>query len=240
MKRSSSKGWTYHFKPGERVGLVGDNGAGKSTLIRLMTGEDKPDGGKVVIGDTVVFGHFSQEPPSFDEGMKVIEALYEIARVHAAQKGPKAIGGATARAVLVSTPPPPRLHPQAQRWRAQKAAPAAGAHGQPQLSWSLTSQPTTSTCLPWASWRSFYWTFPGCLLLVSHDRYFMDKLVDHVFVLDGEGGVRDFPGNYTQYRTKADAEEKAASNEQAAAARAGRKQAADKRPPRQRATTASG
>ena len=83
------QGWTYHFKPGERVGLVGDNGAGKSTLIRLMTGEDKPDGGKVVIGDTVVFGHFSQEPPSFDEGMKVIEALYEIAEYMPLKKGQK-------------------------------------------------------------------------------------------------------------------------------------------------------
>ena len=78
--------------------------------------------------------------------------------------------------------------------------------------------------------EEFLLDFPGCLLLVSHDRYFMDKLVDHVFVLDGEGGVRDFPGNYTQYRTKADAEEKAASMEQAAAAKAAAKQAADNQP----------
>ena len=78
--------------------------------------------------------------------------------------------------------------------------------------------------------EEFLLDFPGCLLLVSHDRYFMDKLVDHVFVLDGAGGVRDFPGNYTQYRTKADAEDKALATQQAAAAKQAAKQAAENQP----------
>ena len=212
-------GWTYHFKPGERVGLVGDNGAGKSTLIRLITGEDTPDGGKVVIGDTVVFGHFSQEPPVFDEGMKVIEALYEIAEFMPLKKGKKLSAGQLLERFLfprnrhhdfihkLSGGERKRLH----LLRVLMANP----------NFLVFDEPTNDLdVFTLGILEEFLLDFTGCLLLVSHDRYFMDKLVDHVFVLDGAGGVRDFPGNYTQYRTAADAEDKAAASQRAAEAKA--------------------
>ncbi len=208
-------GWTYHFKPGERVGLVGDNGAGKSTLIRLMTGEDKPDGGKVVIGDTIVFGHFSQEPPEFDEGMKVIEALYEIAEYMPLKRGQKLAAGQLLERFLF---PRHRHHDFIHKLSGgerKRLHLLRVLMGNPNF--LVFDEPTNDLdVFTLGILEEFLLDFPGCLLLVSHDRYFMDKLVDHVFILDGQGGVRDFPGNYTQYRTAADAEEKAISARNAA------------------------
>jgi len=222
-------GWTYHFKPGERVGLVGDNGAGKSTLIRLLTGEDTPDGGKAVIGDTVVFGHFSQEPPQFEEGMKVIEALYEIAEFMPLKKGKKLSAAQLLERFLfprnrqhdfiykLSGGERKRLH----LLRVLMANP----------NFLVFDEPTNDLdVFTLGILEEFLLDFTGCLLLVSHDRYFMDKLVDHVFILDGTGGVRDFPGNYTQYRMAADAEEKAESVQRAVAAKAAAAQQADNAP----------
>jgi len=223
------QGWTYHFKPGERVGLVGDNGAGKSTLIRLMTGEDQPDGGKVVIGDTVVFGHFSQEPPSFDEGMKVIEALYEIAEYMPLKKGQKLSAAHLLERFLF---PRHRHHDFIHKLSGgerKRLHLLRVLMGNPNF--LVFDEPTNDLdVFTLGVLEEFLLDFPGCLLLVSHDRYFMDKLVDHVFILDGAGGVRDFPGNYTQYRTKADAEDKALANQQAAAAKQAAKQAAENQP----------
>ena len=220
------EGWTYHFKPGERVGLVGDNGAGKSTLIRLMTGEDKPDGGKVVIGDTIVFGHFSQEPPFFDEGMQVIEALYEIAEYMPLKKGQKLSAAQLLERFLF---PRHRHHDFIHKLSGgerKRLHLLRVIMGNPNF--LVFDEPTNDLdVFTLGILEEFLLDFPGCLLLVSHDRYFMDKLVDHVFVLDGKGGVRDFPGNYTQYRIKADAEEKVAGIEQATAAKAAAKQAAE-------------
>ena len=220
------EGWTYHFKPGERAGLVGDNGAGKSTLIRLMTGEDKPDGGKVVIGDTIVFGHFSQEPPIFDEGMKVIEALYEIAEYMPLKKGQKLSAAQLLERFLF---PRHRHHDFIHKLSGgerKRLHLLRVIMGNPNF--LVFDEPTNDLdVFTLGILEEFLLDFPGCLLLVSHDRYFMDKLVDHVFVLDGKGGVRDFPGNYTQYRIKADAEEKVAGIEQATAAKAAAKQAAE-------------
>ena len=220
------EGWTYHFKPGERVGLVGDNGAGKSTLIRLMTGEDKPDGGKVVIGDTIVFGHFSQEPPILDEGMKVIEALYEIAEYMPLKKGQKLSAAQLLERFLF---PRHRHHDFIHKLSGgerKRLHLLRVIMGNPNF--LVFDEPTNDLdVFTLGILEEFLLDFPGCLLLVSHDRYFMDKLVDHVFVLDGKGGVRDFPGNYTQYRIKADAEEKVAGIEQATAAKAAAKQAAE-------------
>lgn len=223
------KGWTYHFKPGERVGLVGDNGAGKSTLIRLMTGEDKPDGGKVVIGDTVVFGHFSQEPPSFDEGMKVIEALYEIAQYMPLKKGQKLSAAQLLERFLF---PRHRHHDFIHKLSGgerKRLHLLRVLMGNPNF--LVFDEPTNDLdVFTLGVLEEFLLDFPGCLLLVSHDRYFMDKLVDHVFVLDGEGGVRDFPGNYTQYRTKADIEEQVLATQQATAAKEAARQSAENAP----------
>ena len=212
-------GWTYHCKPNERVGLVGDNGSGKSTIIRLMTGEDAPDGGKVVIGDTVVFGHFSQEPQRFDEGMKVIEALYEIAEFMPLKKGRKLSAAQLLERFLF---PRHRHHDFIHKL-------SGGERKRLQLlrvlmanpNFLVFDEPTNDLdVFTLGVLEEFLLDFTGCLLLVSHDRYFMDKLVDHVFVLDGAGGVRDFPGNYTQYRTAADAEDNAAAARRATLSKA--------------------
>jgi ATP-binding cassette subfamily F protein uup len=222
-------GWTYHFKPGERIGLVGDNGAGKSTLIRLMTAEDEPDGGKVVVGDTVVFGHFSQEPPEFDEGMKVIEALYEIAEFMPLKKGQKLSAGQLLERFLF---PRNRQHDYIHKL-------SGGERKRLHLlrvlmanpNFLVFDEPTNDLdVFTLGILEEFLLDFPGCLLLVSHDRYFMDKLVDHIFILDGSGGVRDFPGNYTQFRAAADEEDKAETAIKTAQAKAEAAQKASEGP----------
>ena len=212
------RGLDLPLQAGERVGLVGENGAGKSTLIRLLTGEDEPDGGKVVIGDTVVFGHFSQEPPEFEDGMKVIEALYDIAEFMPLKKGKKLSAAQLLERFLF---PRHRHHDFIYKL-------SGGERKRLHLLRVLMANPNFLVfdeltndldVFTLGILEEFLLDFTGCLLLVSHDRYFMDKLVDHVFILDGDG-VRDFPGNYTQYRMAADEEEKVESAKRAAAAKA--------------------
>ena len=202
--------WTQHMKRNDRVGLVGPNGSGKSTLLGMMTGNLEPDAGKVVIGEPVRFGHFTQEPPAFDPEMKVIEAVHEIAEYMPLKKGKKLSAAQLLERFLF----PRSMHHQFIRKL------SGGERKRLQMlrvlmanpNFLVLDEPTNDLdVFALGILEEFLLEFPGCLVVVSHDRYFMDKMVEHVWVLEEGGGMRDFPGNYTQYRTATDAAERQTS-----------------------------
>ena len=193
------KGFDYTFKKGERIGVVGKNGAGKSTFLEMLMGNIQPDSGKINIGDTVIFGNFSQKGLEIKEDMRVIEFVKNIA-----ESFPLAGGGSLSAAQFLQL----FLFPPEQQYTYLSKL-SGGEKKRLQLlsilfrnpNFLILDEPTNDLDLPTLSvLENFLSEFAGCLLIVSHDRYFMDRLVDHLFVFEGDGAVRDFPGNYTQYR----------------------------------------
>jgi ATP-binding cassette subfamily F protein uup len=193
------KGFDYTFKKGERVGIVGKNGAGKSTFVNIIQGIEKADSGKINIGDTVVFGDYSQKGLEIKEVLRVIEYVKGIA-----ENFPLANGTSLSASQFLSL----FLFPPEQQYTYVSKL-SGGERRRLHLltvlfrnpNFLILDEPTNDLDLPTLSvLENFLLDFPGCLLIVSHDRYFMDRLVDHLFVFEGEGEVRDFPGNYSQYR----------------------------------------
>jgi ATP-binding cassette subfamily F protein uup len=193
------KGFDYTFSKGERVGVIGRNGAGKSTFINIIQEIEKADSGKINIGDTVVFGYYSQKGLVIKEDMRVIEFVKNIA-----ENFPLASGGSLSAAQFLQLF---LFDPDKQYTYISKLS--GGEKRRLHLlsilfrnpNFLILDEPTNDLDLPTLSvLENFLSEFPGCLLIVSHDRYFMDRLVDHLFVFEGNGVVRDFPGNYTQYR----------------------------------------
>lgn len=206
------KGFDYTFKKGERVGVIGRNGAGKSTFINIILGTELPDSGKVNIGETVVFGHYSQQGLHIKEDMRVIEYVKNIA-----ENFPLANGGSLSAAqfleLFLFTPDQQytyisrlsggekrRLHLLSILFR--------------NPNFLVLDEPTNDLDLPTLGvLENFLADFPGCLLIVSHDRYFMDRLVDHLLVFEGDGAIRDFPGNYGSYRESLEEKKKSTLRE---------------------------
>ena len=193
------KGFDYTFSKGERIGIVGKNGVGKSTFLQILQGITQPDSGKINVGDTIVFGHFSQEGLVYKKDMRVIEYLKTFA-----EQFPLASGGSLSAAqfleLFLFTP---------DKQYTYLSALSGGEKKRLQLltilfknpNFLILDEPTNDLDLPTlAVLEQFLIDFAGCVLLVSHDRYFMDKLVDHLFIFEGDGVIRDYPGNYTQYR----------------------------------------
>lgn len=216
------KGFDYTFKRGERVGVIGKNGAGKSTFLQILQQRELQDSGKINIGDTVVFGNFSQQGLEIKEDMRVIEYVKNIA-----ESFPLAKGGTLSAAQFLELF---LFTPDQQYTYITKLS--GGEKKRLQLltvlfrnpNFLILDEPTNDLDLPTLSvLENFLDNYQGCLLIVSHDRYFMDRLVDHMFVFEGEGEIRDFPGNYTQYRLwqkeqeKKEAEEKKQLAEEAIA-----------------------
>jgi ABC transport system ATP-binding/permease protein len=193
------KGFDYTFKRGERVGVIGKNGVGKSTFINILQGIDPPDSGKVNIGETIVFGHYSQQGLVVKEDMRVIEFVKNIA-----EHFPLAAGGSLSAAQFLNL----FLFPPEQQYTYISKLSGGEKRRLHLLSilfrnpnFLVLDEPTNDLDLQTlAILENFLSEYQGCLLIVSHDRYFMDRLVDHLLVLEGEGLIRDFPGNYTQYR----------------------------------------
>lgn len=197
--------FSYKFKKGERVGIVGPNGAGKTTFLKLLTKDIRPDGGKVVIGDTIVFGYYTQSGMNLSEDKRVIEVIRDIAEYIPLEKGLKMTAESLLERFMF-----PRL--QQQVYVSQLSG------GEKRRLYLLTvlmenpnflilDEPTNDLDIVTLNvLEEYLLDFPGCLIIVSHDRYFMDKLVDHMFVLEGDGEVKDFPGNYTEYRNKTKSE----------------------------------
>lgn len=193
------KGFDYTFKKGERVGVVGKNGAGKSTFIDIIQGIQQADSGKINIGDTVIFGNYSQTGLIVKEDMRVIEFVKNIA-----ESFPLASGGSLSAAQFLQLF---LFDPDKQYTFISKLS--GGEKRRLHLlsilfrnpNFLILDEPTNDLDLPTlAVLENFLSEYPGCLLIVSHDRYFMDRLVDHLFVFEGDAIVRDFPGNYTQLR----------------------------------------
>jgi ABC transport system ATP-binding/permease protein len=193
------KNFDYTFKKGERIGVAGKNGAGKSTFINILQGIEQPDSGKVNIGDTVVFGNYSQKGLIVKEDMRVIEFVKDIA-----EHFPLASGGSLSAAQFLQLF---LFDPDKQYTYISKLS--GGERRRLHLlsilfrnpNFLILDEPTNDLDLPTLGvLENFLSEFPGCLLIVSHDRYFMDRLVDHLFIFEGDGVIRDFPGNYSQYR----------------------------------------
>ncbi|MES2883035.1 MAG: ATP-binding cassette domain-containing protein, partial [Bacteroidota bacterium] len=193
------QGFDYTFKRGERVGIVGKNGTGKSTFINMIQGIEAADSGKINVGDTVVFGNFSQQGLVIKEDLRVIEYVKNIA-----ENFPLADGGSLSAAQFLNL----FLFPPEQQYTYISRL-SGGEKRRLHLltilfrnpNFLILDEPTNDLDLPTLSvLENFLTEFAGCLLIVSHDRYFMDRLVDHLFVFEGEGVVTDFPGNYSQYR----------------------------------------
>jgi ATP-binding cassette subfamily F protein uup len=191
--------FTYKFKKSERVGIVGKNGIGKSTFLNLIMHHETPDGGKVVIGDTIQFGYYTQDGISLKEDKRVIEVIKDIAPFIPVEKG-KSISAAQLLERFLFTP-------DQQYTYVSKLS--GGERRRLYLltilmanpNFLILDEPTNDLdILTLNVLESFLMEYDGCLIIVSHDRHFMDKLVDHVFVFEGNGVIRDYPGNYSDYR----------------------------------------
>jgi ATP-binding cassette subfamily F protein uup len=193
------KGFDYTFKKGERIGIIGKNGVGKSTFLNIIQGVDSPDSGKVNIGDTVVFGNYSQQGLQVKEDLRVIEYVKNIA-----ENFPLANGGSLSASQFLNL----FLFPPEQQYTYISSLSGGEKRRLHLLSilfrnpnFLLLDEPTNDLDLPTLGvLENFLNEFAGCLMIVSHDRYFMDRLVDHLFVFEGDGVITDFPGNYSQYR----------------------------------------
>jgi ATP-binding cassette subfamily F protein uup len=190
--------FSYKFKPGERIGIIGPNGTGKSSFLKLITNQIKPDTGKVVVGDTVVFGYYSQDGLYVNEDKMVIDVIRDIAEFIPLEKGFKL----TAEALLERF-----LFPRPQ----QRVFVSQLSGGEKRRLYLLTvlmknpnflilDEPTNDLdILTLNVLQDYLMDYPGCLIIVTHDRYFMDNMVDHIFILEGEGKVKDYNGSYSEY-----------------------------------------
>ncbi|TAH03708.1 MAG: ABC transporter ATP-binding protein [Sphingobacteriales bacterium] len=200
------KGFDYTFKKGERVGVVGKNGVGKSTFINILQGLEEADSGKVNVGDTVVFGNYSQQGLVIKEDMRVIEFVKTMAESFPLAKGGSMSASQFLELFLFSPDQQYTYISKLSGGEKRRLHLLAILFRSPNF--LILDEPTNDLDLPTlAVLENFLMDFPGCLVIVSHDRYFMDKLVDHLLVFEGEGTVRDFPGNYSSYRAAAPTEE---------------------------------
>ena len=193
------KDFYYNFSRFEKMGIVGNNGTGKSTFLKMLLGELQPDSGKIVIGDTVRFGYFSQEGLKFDEQQKVIDVVRDIAEYVDLGSGHHLSASQFLQHFLFT--------PEQQHNYVYKLS--GGERRKLYLctvlmrnpNFLVLDEPTNDLDIVTLQiLEEYLQDFPGCVIVVSHDRYFMDKVVDHLLVFKGQGEIKDFPGNYTQYR----------------------------------------
>lgn len=207
------KDFYYNFARYEKMGIVGGNGAGKSTFIKLLLGLEKPDSGRFVIGETVKFGYFSQESMPFDDDTKVIDAVRKVAETIDLGGGKKLTAMQFLNHFLF---PPARQQDYIRKL-------SGGERRRLQLcvvlmtnpNFLILDEPTNDLDISTLQVLEDYLAdFKGCVIVVSHDRYFMDKVVDHLLVFKGDGEIKDFPGNYSQYREWSELQESEVEKEQ--------------------------
>ena len=208
--------FSYIFSRYEKMGIVGNNGTGKSTFIKILMGLVKPDGGTIDIGETVRFGYYSQDGLQFDEQMKVIDVVQDIAEVIELGNGKKLTASQFLQHFLFT--------PETQHSYVCKLS--GGERRRLYLctvlmrnpNFLVLDEPTNDLDIITLNvLEEYLQSFKGCVIVVSHDRYFMDKVVDHLLVFNGQGDIRDFPGNYSDYRDWKEAKaqkEKEAENPQ--------------------------
>ena len=187
--------FSYIFSRYEKMGIVGNNGTGKSTFIKILMGLEQADSGTLDIGETVRFGYYSQDGLQFDEQMKVIDVVQDIAEVIELGNGKKLTASQFLQHFLFT--------PETQHSYVYKLS--GGERRRLYLCTVLMRNPNFLDIVTLNVLEEYLQNFKGCVIVVSHDRYFMDKVVDHLLVFNGQGDIRDFPGNYTQYRDWKDA-----------------------------------
>ncbi|PKA82148.1 ATP-binding cassette subfamily F protein uup [Ulvibacter sp. MAR_2010_11] len=193
----------YHFLRGERIGIIGKNGTGKSTFLNIITGAIKPDSGKVVIGDTVKFGYYTQKGISIKEGQKVIDVVREFGDYIPLKKGRQISAQQLLERFLFDRKKQYDFVEKLSGGERKRLYLCTVLIKNPNF--LILDEPTNDLDIVTLNvLESFLLDFPGCLIVVSHDRYFMDKIVDHLFVFRGEGEVQDFPGNYSDFRVYED------------------------------------
>jgi len=193
----------YNFLKGERVGIIGKNGTGKSTFLNMLTGQVQPDSGKVVIGETVQFGYYTQKGINIKPGQKVIEVVREFGDYIPLKKGRQISAGQLLERFLFDRKKQYDFVEKLSGGERKRLYLCTVLIKNPNF--LILDEPTNDLDIVTLNvLESFLLDFPGCLLVVSHDRYFMDKIVDHLFVFKGEGEIKDFPGNYSDYRVYED------------------------------------
>ena len=193
------KDFYYNFSRFEKMGIVGNNGTGKSTFIRMLLGMEPLDGGRFDIGDTVRFGYFSQEGLQFDEQQKVLDVVKDIAE-YIDMGGGKHFTASQFLQYFLFTPEQQHNYVyKLSGGERRKLYLCTVLMKNPNF--LVLDEPTNDLDIVTLQiLEEYLQDFPGCVIVVSHDRYFMDKVVDHLLVFKGDGEIKDFPGNYTQYR----------------------------------------
>lgn len=198
--------FSYSFKKGERIGIIGKNGVGKSTFLKIITGEEESDSGNINTGATIQFGHYRQQENRFDESLRLIEVVKEVASVIEMSDGKQI----SASKFLEHFMFPPKLQytPVSKLSGGEKRRLSLMMVLIKNPNFLILDEPTNDLDLmTLQKLEEFLMNFGGCLLVVSHDRFFMDKLVDHYFVFEGDGQIDDHHGTYQEYRNLKDQRE---------------------------------
>ncbi|MCP9198331.1 ABC-F family ATP-binding cassette domain-containing protein [Gramella sp. GC03-9] len=191
--------FSYTFKKGERLGIIGKNGTGKSTFLNMLTGNLEPDTGKIVVGETVKFGYYTQKGIKIKPGQKVIEVIREFGDYIPLKKGRQISAEQLLERFLFDRKKQYDFVEKLSGGEKKRLYLCTVLIQNPNF--LILDEPTNDLdVLTLNVLENFLLDFPGCIIVVSHDRYFMDKITDHLFVFEGQGAVTDFPGNYTDYR----------------------------------------
>ena len=191
--------FSYHFQRKERLGIVGNNGTGKSTFLNLLIGQEEPNRGKVVIGETIVFGYYSQDLIKVDDSKKVIDVVKDVAEYIPLEKGKQLSASQLLERFLFTRDSHYNFVHKLSGGEKRRLKLLKVLMANPNF--LILDEPTNDLDIfAMAVLEEYLRNFQGCLVVVSHDRYFMDKMVDHLFVFEGEGKILDIVGNYTDYR----------------------------------------
>ncbi|PHN93874.1 ABC transporter [Maribacter sp. 6B07] len=195
----------YVFQKGERIGIIGKNGTGKSTFLNILSGHDQPDSGKVVVGDTIKFGYYTQKGIKIKEGQKVIDVIREFGDYIPLMKGKQISAQQLLERFLFDRKKQYDFVDKLSGGERKRLYLCTILIQNPNF--LILDEPTNDLDIVTLNvLESFLMDFQGCLMVVSHDRYFMDKIVDHLFVFRGDAVIEDFPGNYSDYRTYEDSQ----------------------------------
>ncbi|CAM4168706.1 ABC-F family ATP-binding cassette domain-containing protein [Zobellia nedashkovskayae] len=193
----------YTFTKGERIGIIGKNGTGKSTFLNIVTGSDQPDSGKVIVGDTIKFGYYTQKGINIKEGQKVIDVIREFGDFIPLMKGRQISAQQLLERFLFDRKKQYDFVDKLSGGERKRLYLCTILIQNPNF--LILDEPTNDLDIVTLNvLESFLLDFPGCLIVVSHDRYFMDKIVDHLFIFRGNAVIEDFPGNYSDFRTYED------------------------------------
>jgi len=193
----------YTFTKGERIGVIGKNGTGKTTFLNLLTGTDQPDAGKVIVGETTKFGYYTQAGIEIKAGQKVIDVIRDVGDFIPLKKGRQISAQQLLERFLFDRKKQYDFVDKLSGGERKRLYLCKVLIQNPNF--LILDEPTNDLDIVTLNvLESFLLDFPGCLIVVSHDRYFMDKIVDHLFVFRGDAVVEDFPGNYSDYRVYED------------------------------------